>query len=148
MQMNIGGKKVSSSDGKVSNVFNPATQELLDTVPVATEEDIERCLDIAQDGKKLWAGTPLVERSKILLKYASLLESHKKNWRHYRARIWESRSRSVSVKSIRPLCCSRVLWKGLNTYTERLCPSLNLAQRKTYSSPEGALRRHCLYSPL
>lgn len=78
MQMIIGGKKVSSSDGKVSNVFNPATQELLDTVPVATEEDIERCLDIAQDGKRLWAGTPLVERSKILLKYTSLLESHKK----------------------------------------------------------------------
>lgn len=77
MQMIIGGQKADSANGKVSEIFNPATQELLDTVPVATNEDIERCLDIAQEGKKIWAETPLHERSRILLKYADVLESHK-----------------------------------------------------------------------
>ncbi|HWQ80311.1 MAG TPA: aldehyde dehydrogenase family protein [Anaerovoracaceae bacterium] len=77
MKMIIGGKKVDSKDGAVIQVINPATQELIDTVPSAAEEDIEKCLEIAQQGKKVWAGTPLPERARILLKYADVIEAHK-----------------------------------------------------------------------
>lgn len=77
MQMTINGEKTNSSDGKEIQVFNPATQELIDTVPSATNEDIERATKAAQVGKKLWAETPLYERTKILKKYVLLLEEHK-----------------------------------------------------------------------
>ena len=76
MKMIIGGEKVDSSDGKIIEVYNPATQEYIDSVPCATGEDVEKCLDFAQKGKKAWKSTPLHERSRILLKYADLLEKN------------------------------------------------------------------------
>jgi len=78
MKMIIGGKKVDSSDGKVIEVFNPSTHEIIDTVPSATREDIEKALEIAQNGKDIWANTPLHKRSEILLKYADLVDKHRK----------------------------------------------------------------------
>lgn len=76
MKMLIGGQRVDAGDGKTIQVFNPATGEVLDTVPSATEEDIERALGFAQEGRRIWAGTPQHERSRILMKFASLVESH------------------------------------------------------------------------
>ncbi len=37
----IGGKFVDASNGEKADVINPATNELIDTVPLATEEDVE-----------------------------------------------------------------------------------------------------------
>ncbi|WP_010235573.1 aldehyde dehydrogenase family protein [Clostridium arbusti] len=77
MKMIINGEKVNSSDEKVIQVLNPATQEVLDTVPSATPEDIQKAIQAAQNGKKVWGQTPLYERSTILKKYVGLLEEHK-----------------------------------------------------------------------
>lgn len=76
MRMLINGQKVAAKDGKESKIYNPATQEFIDSVPLATQEDIEWCLEVAQEGKKLWAKTPLYERAKVLLKYADELEKY------------------------------------------------------------------------
>jgi len=77
MKMIIGGEKVDSFDGKTMDVINPATGEWLDTVPGATKEDVEKALDIAQEGKRIWASTPLHERSRILSEYANLVSKHR-----------------------------------------------------------------------
>lgn len=77
MQMLIGGKQAEASDRKVIEVINPATSQPVDTVPSATEEDIRRALDAAQEGKLIWSATPLHERTRILLKGADLMESHR-----------------------------------------------------------------------
>jgi acyl-CoA reductase-like NAD-dependent aldehyde dehydrogenase len=77
MKMIIDGQKVAALDGKVCEVFNPATSEKIDAVPSATREDIERALDSAQKGKKIWADTPQYERSRILMKFADSVEKHK-----------------------------------------------------------------------
>ena len=39
----IGGKFVDASNGEKADVINPATNELIDTVPLATEEDGLKC---------------------------------------------------------------------------------------------------------
>ncbi|MBP2033971.1 succinate-semialdehyde dehydrogenase/glutarate-semialdehyde dehydrogenase [Clostridium algifaecis] len=77
MKMIINGRKVDASDGKKIEVFNSATGELVDTVPSANEKDIQKVMKAAQEGKKVWAETPLYERSAILKKYVKLLEKHK-----------------------------------------------------------------------
>lgn len=77
MKMLIGGKKTDSADQKVIEIINPATYELIDTVPSASIEDLDRVLDYAQQGKKEWANTPLYKRSKILLKYTEIVQEHK-----------------------------------------------------------------------
>jgi len=73
MEMLLGGKKVGARDGKVIEVYNPATGELVDTVPSAAKEDIEKAIDFAQEGKVEWAQTPLYKRCDILKKFADLI---------------------------------------------------------------------------
>ncbi|MCT4605698.1 MAG: aldehyde dehydrogenase family protein [Marinisporobacter sp.] len=77
MKMIINGEKVNSSNNEEIQVLNPALQELVDTVPSATKEDVEKALQVAQIGKRLWAETPLYERASILRKYVTLLEENR-----------------------------------------------------------------------
>ncbi len=74
MKMLIGGKWVDASDGGTMEVRNSATQALIDTVPVATAQDIERAIAIAQEGKRIWGGTPVHERARVLEKAACEIE--------------------------------------------------------------------------
>ncbi|RXZ82677.1 aldehyde dehydrogenase [Paenibacillaceae bacterium] len=76
MKMLVDGEKVQASDNKVIEIYNSATQELIDTVPSASLEDINKAIQIAQEGKKIWGTMPLHERSKILHRCASAIEEH------------------------------------------------------------------------
>ena len=44
MKSLVAGRWIDSSDGKVIEVINPATNELVDTVPSLTKEDTERAV--------------------------------------------------------------------------------------------------------
>ena len=70
MKMLINGAWVDASDGATQNVVNPATGEIVDTVPCATREDVTRAIDIAVEAQKSWAKVPVRERCKILRKFA------------------------------------------------------------------------------
>ena len=76
MKMFIDGKAVDASNGKTIQVLNSATLEPLDTVPAATPEDVNRAIEVAQAGKRRWAATPQLERSRILQKCADAISSH------------------------------------------------------------------------
>lgn len=78
MKMLINGKSVDSSDGKFIEVYNPSTKQFIDTVPSATKEDVEKAIDIALEGKRIWANTPIYKRAEILLRFADLVEKNKK----------------------------------------------------------------------
>lgn len=75
MKMIIGGKSVDASDGKTMDVVNPATHEFIDTVPMATKEDVELALSNAQDGFREWADMPLYQRIDKLYKFADIFEA-------------------------------------------------------------------------
>ena len=77
MKMLINGKKVDSLDGKVMEIKNSFTHEIIDTVPVATKGDVDLALEASQKGKAIWANTPVYRRAEILLKYADLLSKNK-----------------------------------------------------------------------
>ena len=71
----IGGRLVDASDGKVIEVTNPATGELIDTVPNATEQDVDMCVKEAASAQKEWAKMPMHERGDILYKFVDLVEA-------------------------------------------------------------------------
>ena len=77
MKMVIGGENVDASDGKTSEVYNPATKELIDTVPEASGDDVRRVLEYAQEGAKTWSQTHLHERARILTKFSQVVQEHK-----------------------------------------------------------------------
>ena len=71
----IGGRLVDASDGKVIEITNPATGELIDTVPNATEQDVDMCVKEAKKAQKEWAKMPMHERGDILYKFVDLVEA-------------------------------------------------------------------------
>ena len=73
MKMIINGQKVDSSDGKTQNVVNPATLQVIDTVPSATAEDITKAVDGAVAAQEAWAALPVRERCVILRRFADLV---------------------------------------------------------------------------
>ena len=60
------GRWVDSSNGEVREVTNPGTGEVLDTVPAATTDDLEKAIQAAQHGKKRMRSLPAHKRYEIL----------------------------------------------------------------------------------
>ncbi len=79
MKSLIGKNWVDSKDGKVINVYNPATNELIDTVPSLTKEQVDEAVAEAKKAQKAWEEVPLHEKGKILMKFASLVERDKED---------------------------------------------------------------------
>lgn len=55
------------------NIINPATHELISTVPTDDQQSIDKKVIEAREGQKIWAAVPLTERIDILQKFAGLL---------------------------------------------------------------------------
>ena len=73
MRSLVAGKWVDAKSGDVIKVINPATNELIDTVPSLSKEEIDYAVDAAYTAQKEWAKTSVVERSAILTKFAQLV---------------------------------------------------------------------------
>lgn len=78
MKMLIGGQFVDASDGKTQENRNPATGELIGTVPAATKEDIDRAVANAVKGQKEWSRVPLYRRIEIFDKFRELLAANRR----------------------------------------------------------------------
>lgn len=76
MQMLIGGKFVDASDGGKLDIVNPATGEVIDSVPAGTLDDLDKAISLAVEGQKEWNNVPLHEKMRILEKYACLIEEN------------------------------------------------------------------------
>ena len=73
----IGSTWCDAKDGNVIKILNPATNELIDTVPVSTQEDCDNAVREAKKYQKEWAKKPIHERAAILMKFVSIIEEHK-----------------------------------------------------------------------
>ena len=62
MKSLIGNEWKGSSDGNVIDVINPATRELIDTIPALTKEDVDEAVECAARSQKKWEETPLLVR--------------------------------------------------------------------------------------
>lgn len=77
MKMIIDGKPAGASDGAVIDVINPATGQVVDTVPAATEADVKLAVEKAKLGQRQWAKVPVYKRGEILLDFVGLVEQNK-----------------------------------------------------------------------
>ncbi|HEX2999421.1 MAG TPA: aldehyde dehydrogenase family protein [Armatimonadota bacterium] len=76
MKMLIGGQWVDASDGGVVKDINPANGMLIDTVPAATRQDIDRAIEFAVKGQKEWDAFPLHQKLAVLSKYCRIVEEN------------------------------------------------------------------------
>ena len=77
MKSLIGKKWKDAASGKIIEVINPATNELVDTVPSLSKEEVDEAVDYAYEAQKEWALKSVVSRCKILSKFAELVEKNK-----------------------------------------------------------------------
>ena len=72
----INGQFIHSQSSPFLDVLNPATQEVLAQVPMATEVEIELAISGAQEAFNAWKETPVSERARLMLRYQALLKEH------------------------------------------------------------------------
>ena len=66
MKMLINGQPADAKDGAVIDVINPANGKVIDTVPSASKEDVDRAVEAANKAQKEWAKVPVHERVEIM----------------------------------------------------------------------------------
>jgi succinate-semialdehyde dehydrogenase/glutarate-semialdehyde dehydrogenase len=76
--MLIGGEWRQAGAGEEIEVVNPATEEVVGTVPSAQAADVEDAVATAQRAFPAWAATDVEARAHILAKAAALIEAHAK----------------------------------------------------------------------
>jgi len=74
----IGGRAVESRASAFREVRNPATQELLARVPLATAAEVDQAVSAAREAFQTWRYTPIGTRARIFLKYQQLIREHTK----------------------------------------------------------------------
>ncbi|MGK8891419.1 betaine-aldehyde dehydrogenase [Burkholderia gladioli] len=69
----IGGAYVDATSGISFDSFDPATGEHLATIQQAGEADVQRAVDSAREGQRVWAAMTAMQRSRILRRAVELL---------------------------------------------------------------------------
>jgi len=75
----INGEFVQSRTTQWRDVINPATQELLARVPLATPDEVDAAVAAASEAFKTWRKTPIGTRARIFLKYQQLIRENMKS---------------------------------------------------------------------
>jgi acyl-CoA reductase-like NAD-dependent aldehyde dehydrogenase len=100
-RMYIDGEWVESCSEDRSNVINPATEEIIATVPKGTREDTKKALEVAQKAQGKWEDLAPLERAKYLKKIADLIRQNK-----------ERLARVLTAEQGKPLYESRLEVEG------------------------------------
>ena len=77
MKMFINGVPCGASDGATIDVINPATGKVVDTIPAATKEDVDRAVACAKKAQKVWAEVPVSEKVEIMYKFLDIVDDNK-----------------------------------------------------------------------
>ncbi len=75
----IGGQFVESQTTEWRNIVNPATQQVLARVPMATPAEVDAAVAAGQAAFKTWRHTPIGVRARIFLKYQQLIRDNIKD---------------------------------------------------------------------
>ena len=70
----INGELIEPTSGDYFDNYDPATGEAYEIVPDSDERDIELAVQAAESAFPEWSSTPQEERSKIIMKIASLMQ--------------------------------------------------------------------------
>ena len=73
-KMLIGGEQVDSVSKETVEVRNPATGEVVDSVPKGTAKDVEDAIQAAETALKEWSSTTAEDRGKMLMNACGLIK--------------------------------------------------------------------------
>lgn len=77
IELLIDGRWRQASGGRTADLVNPATEEVLGAVPLASEADLDEALEASRRGFAAWKGMTALARYAIMMKAAELIEARK-----------------------------------------------------------------------
>jgi malonate-semialdehyde dehydrogenase (acetylating)/methylmalonate-semialdehyde dehydrogenase len=72
----IGGVAAAGA-GRTGEIFNPATGRVSGTVHLATAQEVDAAVEVAQAAYPAWRDTSLVRRAQVLFKFRDLMDRHR-----------------------------------------------------------------------
>ena len=76
-QLYINGEFVDSTSKETMDVINPANEEMISSIQLGTEEDVNQAVDVAHTAFLSWNKVPSKERASYLYKIADKLEERR-----------------------------------------------------------------------
>jgi succinate-semialdehyde dehydrogenase/glutarate-semialdehyde dehydrogenase len=73
LKLCIDGERLGAAGRATHGVINPATGGILGELPLATPDDLDRALDAAARGYRMWRARAAADRSRVLAGAAQLL---------------------------------------------------------------------------
>ena len=141
MKSLIGKDWCDAKDNSVIEVTNPATGELVDTVPNLSAEEVNAAVDYAYEAQKEWAKLPIHERCQIMMKFVDLVERDK-----------EKLAKTLSDETGKPIKEARAeianIKIGVPAYVEKVKHDYgNLIPRGTEKGQENTIQ-YTIQQPL
>ena len=72
----INGEFVQSNAEQTQPVFNPANQQIIAQVPMATPTEVDLAVASAKAAFETWRLVPIAERARVMMRYQALLKQH------------------------------------------------------------------------
>src|SRR5215472_1904815 len=76
-QLLIGGEWVAAGSGERFDVTNPATGEVVGSMPDAAQDDVQAAIDAAAAALDDWKALPAIERARVLRRSADVIRERK-----------------------------------------------------------------------
>lgn len=73
----VGGERLNGSSGSSGQVFNPATGEVVGTVPFADSTEVDRAVASALAAQPAWAATNPQRRARVFMRFVDLVDRHR-----------------------------------------------------------------------
>jgi betaine-aldehyde dehydrogenase len=70
----INGKLIDGTTGETVDVIDPSNGTVVDTITLASSDDVKLAVQAARDAFPAWSGATPAERSAVLTKFAALME--------------------------------------------------------------------------
>lgn len=78
----IHGQRVDATSGKTFQTINPTNGQVLAEVQIASQADVDRAVQSAAEGQKVWAAMTAMERSRILRRAVDILRERNDDLAH------------------------------------------------------------------
>ncbi|QWK21265.1 CoA-acylating methylmalonate-semialdehyde dehydrogenase [Thermus antranikianii] len=118
-------------------VYNPATGEVIEEVPLSGKEEVDRAVAAAQRAFEVWSRTPLMERVRLMFRFKELLEKH-----------FEDLARLVTLHHGKTLEEARgEVRRGIEV-VDFACSAPTLLQGRTLREVTGGVDQNLFHYPL
>jgi len=112
MLANLIGERWIHPERETLPIYNPATGEVIEQVPLSQAQEVEQAVQAAAKAYTEWSRVPVMERVQCMFRYKALLEEHLEELseivtRHHGKTLEEARGEVRRGIEVRPRC-SRV----------------------------------------